>query len=57
MLKDVATASEGAAAGELKLIHEIALKTRAANGSDLVTWGNFQPLYAVVAAQDPSFLD
>jgi len=46
------------AAGELKLIpHEIALKTRAANGSDLVTWGNFQPLYAVVAAQDPSFLD
>lgn len=46
------------AAGELKLIpHDIAIKTRAANGSDLVTWGNFQPLYQVVASQDPSFLE
>jgi ribulose-5-phosphate 4-epimerase/fuculose-1-phosphate aldolase len=45
------------AAGELKLIsHEIATKTRAANGSDLVTWGNFQPLYQIVSAQDNSFL-
>lgn len=46
------------AAGELKLIsHEIATKTRGANGSDLVTWGNFQPLYQVVLAQDNSFLN
>lgn len=46
------------AAGELKIIsHDIATKTRAANGSDLVTWGNFQPLYQVVYAQDKSFLD
>jgi len=46
------------AAGELRLIgHDIAIKTRAANGSDLVTWGNFQPLYQVVASQDSSFLD
>lgn len=46
------------AAGELKLIsHDIAVKTRSANGSDLVTWGNFQPLYQVVSAQDNSFLD
>ena len=46
------------AAGDLKLIdHEIAMKTRSMNGSDLVTWGNFQPLYQVVHAQDSSFLD
>lgn len=46
------------AAGELKLIsHDIAVKTKRANGSDIVTWGNFQPLYQVVNAQDNSFLD
>ncbi|XQW84981.1 class II aldolase/adducin family protein [Thalassotalea piscium] len=46
------------AAGNLKLIsHEIAVKTKRANGSELVTWGNFQPLYQRVLAQDSSFLD
>ena len=46
------------AAGELKAIgHDIAIKTRQANASDLVTWGNFQPLYQVVLAQDSSFLE
>lgn len=45
------------AAGELKLIsHDIAIKTKQANGSELVTWGNFQPLYQVVTQQDNSFL-
>lgn len=45
------------AAGPLTLInHDIALKTKAANGSDLVTWGNFQPLYSMLHASDPSFL-
>lgn len=47
-----------AAAGELTTIpHEVAVKTRQVNASDLVTWGNFQPLYAKIAAQDSSFLD
>jgi len=46
------------AAGDLTLVgHDIALKTRHINASDLVTWGNFQPLYQVVLAQDSSFLD
>lgn len=46
------------AAGELKHIpHEIAEKTRMVNGSDLITWGNFQPLYQLVHAEDNSFLD
>lgn len=46
------------AAGEMKLIsHEIALKTRQANGSDIVTWGNFQPLYQVIHSRDNSFLN
>lgn len=46
------------AAGELRPIpHEIALKTRAMNANDLVTWGNFQPLYQIVSAQDNSFLN
>ena len=45
------------AVGELKLIsHDIAIKTKQANGSELVTWGNFQPLYQVVTQQDNSFL-
>ncbi|BDX08206.1 class II aldolase/adducin family protein [Planctobacterium marinum] len=44
------------AAGALKPIpHEIAVKTRAMNANDLVTWGNFQPLYQIVQAQDDSF--
>ncbi len=46
------------AAGEPKLIsHDVALHTKQANGSELVTWGNFQPMYQVVAAKDDSFLD
>jgi len=46
------------AAGPLKMIdHETAVKTRQANGSELVTWGNFQPLYQVVLSQDDSFLN
>lgn len=46
------------AAGTLRPIpHEIALKTRAMNANDLVTWGNFQPLYQIVRAQDDSFLN
>ena len=46
------------AAGELKPIsHEIATQTRMANGTDLVTWGNFQPMYQIVAQQDDSFLN
>jgi len=44
-------------AGEMKLIeHDIAVKTKQVNASDLVTWGNFQPQYQVVLAQDNSFL-
>jgi len=44
-------------AGELQLIdHETAVKTKRANGSELVTWGNFQPLYQVAVMQDDSFL-
>ena len=46
------------AAGELTLVpDEIATKTQRVNGSDIVTWGNFQPLYALMLAKDPSFLD
>lgn len=44
------------AAGELKLIeHDIAVKTRKANGNELVTWGNYQPLYQVIESYDASF--
>lgn len=46
------------AAGEPQLIpDDIALQTRRINASDLVTWGNFQPLYAVALAKDASFLE
>lgn len=46
------------AAGKLNVIaSDIATKTRQANGSELVQWGNFQPLYQVVATQDNSFLE
>ena len=46
------------AAGELTLVPDnIATKTRMVNGSDIVTWGNFQPTYALMLAKDPSFLD
>ncbi|MDO6620049.1 class II aldolase/adducin family protein [Shewanella sp. 6_MG-2023] len=46
------------AAGNMQLISdEIATKTRHFNGSDLVTWGNFQPLFQQVLAQDSRFLD
>lgn len=45
-------------AGELKPIPaEIARKTKAMNGSDIVTWGNFQPMYQLVLEQDSSFLN
>ena len=45
-------------AGDLNLIgHDIAVKTRQANGNDLVTWGNFQPLYQLLLAKDSSFLE
>jgi len=46
------------AAGQPKLIkHETAIHTRKANGSAIVQWGNFQPLYQVVLDQDNSFLN
>ena len=46
------------AAGELKPIpHETAMQTRAMNANDLVTWGNFQPLFQIVHAKDASFLN
>ncbi|NMP30341.1 class II aldolase/adducin family protein [Thalassotalea sp. M1531] len=45
-------------AGELKLIPEpIAKQTQKFNGSDIVTWGNYQPMYAQVLSSDNSFLD
>ncbi|NKF51913.1 class II aldolase/adducin family protein [Shewanella sp. WXL01] len=37
--------------------HQTALKTRQVNGSEIVTWGNFQPLYQKVLAEDASFLE
>ncbi|AXR06288.1 class II aldolase/adducin family protein [Salinimonas sediminis] len=46
------------AAGQVKLIDDpTAQKTRAMNGSDLVTWGNFQPMYQKLLATDDSFLN
>lgn len=46
------------AAGAAKLIdHETALHTRAYNGTDLVKWANFQPMYQLVLNIDSSFLD
>ncbi len=45
------------AAGEPKLIPApVARKTREFNGSDLVLWGNFQPLYQKLVEQDPQVL-
>lgn len=45
------------AAGKLRCIDsETARKTRAMNASDLVTWGNFQPMYQAILARDDSFL-
>lgn len=45
-------------AGELQLIgHDTAVKTRQINASELVTWGNFQPLYQCALAKDDSFLN
>ena len=45
------------AAGELQEIPQaIAEKTRAVAASDLVTWGNFQPLYEKLCHDDDSFL-
>ena len=46
------------AAGDLiEVDHDTAMKTRQVNASELVTWGNFQPLYQRVIAQDSSFLE
>ncbi|MCG8416861.1 MAG: class II aldolase/adducin family protein [Proteobacteria bacterium] len=46
------------AAGTITAIpHDIATKTRQFNGSELVLWGNFQPLYQMILDRDPSFLD
>ncbi len=36
---------------------EIARKTQAFTGSDLVVWGGFQPLYQLIESIDPSFKD
>ena len=36
---------------------EVARKTRNFTGSDLVVWGNFQPLYQLIEAQNPGFAD
>jgi ribulose-5-phosphate 4-epimerase/fuculose-1-phosphate aldolase len=45
------------AAGDMQEIpHDIAEKTRAVSASDLVTWGNFQPLYEKLCHDDTSFL-
>jgi ribulose-5-phosphate 4-epimerase/fuculose-1-phosphate aldolase len=44
-----------AAGTPTRVPHETALKTRAFNGSELVLWGNFQPLYQQMLAIDPSF--
>ncbi|REL30791.1 class II aldolase/adducin family protein [Thalassotalea euphylliae] len=45
-------------AGELTLIPEqVAAQTQKVNGSDYVTWGNYQPMYAQVLALDDSFLE
>lgn len=45
------------AAGPLALItEEVALATRKVNASDLVTWGNFQPMYQLALSADDSFL-
>ncbi|QIZ77733.1 class II aldolase/adducin family protein [Ferrimonas lipolytica] len=46
------------AAGELKLIRpEVARQAKQITASELVTWGNFQPLYQKLLSQDASFLD
>ena len=45
-------------AGELTLIPEpVAIQTQKVNGSDYVTWGNYQPMYAQILALDNSFLE
>ena len=46
------------AAGTPVLIgHEHALQTRETVGSTLAGWASFQPLYDVIAAEQPDFLD
>lgn len=46
------------AAGELTDIpHEIALHTKRVAASELVTWGNFQPLFQKLVANDNSFME
>ncbi|AFU99566.1 class II aldolase/adducin family protein [Simiduia agarivorans] len=45
------------AAGTTRLInHEVALKTRNYNATDLVKWANFQPSYQLMLQKDDSFL-
>ncbi len=46
-----------AAGSPTSVPHEVAIKTRNFNGSDMVMWGYFQPMYGQVLAADPSFLD
>lgn len=36
---------------------EVALNTRSFNGSELVLWGGFQPLYQILVEEDPTVLD
>ncbi len=36
---------------------EVARKTKAFTGSELVVWGNFQPLYEMIEANQPDFKD
>ena len=46
------------AAGPLTTIDDqTARKTAAVNASDLVTWGNFQPVYEKLVSEDDSFLN
>lgn len=45
-------------AGSTQLIPaEIARKTRQFTGSDLVVWGNFQPMYQVIESTQPDFME
>lgn len=45
-----------AAAAPTLIPAEIARKTRQFNGSDLVLWGTFQPLYQQIVAADPAVI-
>lgn len=45
-----------AAGTPARISHDIAIKTRDYNATDLVKWANFQPTYQLVLRQDDSFL-